>query len=116
MMAHADDKLFGVAVMLHGMPWSWWAVFFLADWATFVAYYAIPLRMRWQRLTGQRLASESILYEAFIFACGTHHLLMPLAMLFGWMDLILLVDIPMAAISVMAAVLLPAITSPARGE
>ena len=106
------QHLFGMPVMMHGMSWSWWAVFFIADWATFVAYYAIPFRMRWQRLRGQRLASESVLYEAFIFACGTHHLIMPVAMLFGWMDIVLLVDIPMAVISVMAALILPTIAPP----
>ncbi len=101
MSAHGETLL-GLLVHDHGQGLSWWVAFFVANWVTAAAYFAIPLRMAWQRKQGTRRA-ESLLFEMFVAACGLHHFVMPLGMLFNLMVLQLYVDFAMAGVSAYAA-------------
>lgn len=115
-MGHADHGPF-MDLATHGAGWWWWLLFFAFNWTIAAAYFRIPIRMAEQRRRGERRA-ESLLFEMFIAACGLHHLMMPVLMLFSnglWALFVMLcLDAAVAGISWMASSALAA--HGARGD
>ena len=86
--------------MSHGPDWGLLA---LVNWLTAYAYFSISFRLRQRRLrrTHQHW-TESVLFETFILACGTHHFVHPLAVLLNAWWLQFVADAVMASVSLLA--------------
>lgn len=93
--------------MMH--EWSdfqWW-YYFLTNWMTGVAYTYIPLHLATARkVAGNFGELNTKLFERFVFACGVHHFIHPVAMYCGYWWPIAVTDTLMCWVSVEAAIAL----------
>lgn len=91
----------------HGMTDMQWYLFWMANWATALAYTYIPIKLHLARsIAGQLGTSGEKLFEWFVMLCGFHHWVHPPAMMFGWWWPAISIDTAMASVSVLAAITL----------
>ena len=96
---------------MHGWE-SWqWTLYSINQVATAIAYYAIPLAGVHAAAYAKRMGlkfvpvglADDLLFRVFVFACGTHHVTHPVFMYLNWFWPMIIVDLPMAVVSIIAA-------------
>lgn len=103
--------------MMHDMTENQLWLFWMANWATALAYTYIPLQLVAARsIAGGLGTTGEKLFEWFVMLCGVHHWFHPPAMYFGWWWPAIGVDISMAAVSLLAAFALHKATRNDRSE
>lgn len=86
--------------MNHGPDWL---LLTAVNWLTAYAYFSISFRLRQRRLRRTHGHwTESVLFETFILACGTHHFVHPIALFLDAWWLQFVADAVMASVSLLA--------------
>ena len=90
---------------MHEMTMLQWWLFVMLNWSIAAAYVYISMNQFITRTIAGRMGGiNNNLFDAFVFACGVHHLVHPAAMWFGLWWLNIGVDGSVAIISVWAAI------------
>jgi hypothetical protein len=74
----------------------------IANWLVALAYFGITWILHVHRMKGVWRFNDTVVFKAFIFLCGVHHLVMPI----GSREVLLGVDIGLAVVSVGCAFLI----------